>query len=78
MNSQDDQRKLNERYLMMTQAPVKRLILKMSVPTIISMLVTSIYNMVDSFFVGHLSTEAVAGHVVDEVEVAEAHLLDPR
>ncbi len=61
MNSQDDQRKLNERYLMMTQAPVKRLILKMSVPTIISMLVTSIYNMVDSFFVGHLSTEAVAG-----------------
>ena len=61
MNSQDDQRKLDERYLMMTQAPVKRLILKMSVPTIISMLVTSIYNMVDSFFVGHLSTEAVAG-----------------
>ena len=46
---------------MMTQAPVKRLILKMSVPTIISMMVTSIYNMVDSFFVGHLSTEAVAG-----------------
>ncbi|MBR4391464.1 MAG: MATE family efflux transporter [Bacteroidales bacterium] len=46
---------------MMTQAPVKRLILRMAVPTIISMLVTSIYNMVDSFFVGHLSTEAVAG-----------------
>ena len=57
----DDQRKLEERYVMMTQAPVKRLILKMSVPTIISMLVTSVYNMVDSFFVGHLSTEAVAG-----------------
>ena len=57
----DDQRKLEERYQMMTQAPVKRLILKMSVPTIISMMVTSIYNMVDSFFVGHLSTEAVAG-----------------
>lgn len=46
---------------MMTQTPVKRLILRMSVPTIISMLVTSIYNMVDSYFVGHLSTEAVAG-----------------
>lgn len=61
MNPSNDQRKLDERYLMMTQAPVKRLILKMSVPTIISMLVTSIYNMVDSFFVGHLSTEAVAG-----------------
>lgn len=61
MNPNNDQRKLDERYQMMTQAPVKRLILKMSVPTIISMLVTSIYNMVDSFFVGHLSTEAVAG-----------------
>ena len=46
MNPSNDQRKLDERYLMMTQAPVKRLILKMSVPTIISMLVTSIYNMV--------------------------------
>ena len=61
MKALDDQRKLEERYQMMTQAPVKRLILKMSVPTIISMMVTSIYNMVDSFFVGHLSTEAVAG-----------------
>ena len=56
-----DEQKLNEKYLMMTQEPVKRLILKMSVPTIISMLVTNIYNMVDAFFVGHLSTEAVAG-----------------
>ena len=61
MNPNDDQRKLEQRYQMMTQAPVKRLILKMSVPTIISMLVTSIYNMVDSYFVGKLSTEAVAG-----------------
>ena len=46
---------------MMTEQPVRRLILKMAVPTIISMLVTTIYNMVDSFYVGHLSTEAVAG-----------------
>lgn len=62
MHSQsEDQRKLDERYLMMTQAPLKGLILKMAVPTVISMLVTSIYNLVDSFFVGHLSTEAVAG-----------------
>ena len=45
----------------MTEQPIKRLILKMAVPTIISMLVTTIYNMVDSFYVGHLSTEAVAG-----------------
>ena len=61
MNSLTDEQKLNEKYVMMTQTPVRRLILKMSVPTIISMLVTSIYNLADSFFVGHLSTEAVAG-----------------
>lgn len=61
MNSLTDEQKLNEKYEMMTQTPVRRLILKMSVPTIISMLVTSIYNLADSFFVGHLSTEAVAG-----------------
>ena len=56
MNSLTDEQKLNEKYVMMTQTPVHRLILKMSVPTIISMLVTSIYNLADSFFVGHLST----------------------
>ena len=57
----NDERKINERYKMMTEQPVRRLILKLAVPTIISMLVTTIYNMVDSFYVGHLSTEAVAG-----------------
>jgi len=61
MHSSNDEQKLNERYQMMTEQPVKRLILRMAVPTIISMLVTTIYNMVDSFYVGHLSTEAVAG-----------------
>ena len=61
MDSQTDEQKLNEKYVLMTQSPVRRLILKMAVPTIISMLVTSIYNLADSFFVGHLSTEAVAG-----------------
>lgn len=61
MDTSLDEQKLNEKYEMMTRKPVKRLILRMSIPTIISMLVTSLYNMVDSFFVGHLSTEAVAG-----------------
>ena len=61
MSNINDERKINERYKMMTEQPVKRLILKMAIPTIISMLVTTIYNMVDSFYVGHLSTEAVAG-----------------
>ena len=45
---------------MMTQSPVKKLVLKMSGPTIISMLVTSFYNIIDAAFVGHISTEAAA------------------
>lgn len=61
MNTNSDAQKRNEKYLEMTQSPVKKLILRLSVPTIISMLVTSFYNVVDSFFVGRLNTEAVAG-----------------
>lgn len=45
---------------MMTQTPVPQLILRMSVPTIISMLVTAIYNTADTFFVGKISTQATA------------------
>ena len=59
-NTEEDQRKRNERYLMMTQSPVKKLVLKMAGPTIISMLVTSFYNIIDAAFVGHISTEATA------------------
>ena len=50
----------SKRYIYMTQTPVPKLILKLSVPTIISMLVTGIYNSADTFFVGKLSTEATA------------------
>ena len=44
----------------MTQTPVPQLILKLAVPTIISMLVTGIYNTADTFFVGRISTQATA------------------
>lgn len=50
----------SKRYIYMTQTPVPKLILKLSVPTIISMLVTGIYNSADTFFVGKISTEATA------------------
>ncbi len=45
---------------MMTQTPVPQLIGKLAVPTIISMLVTGIYNTADTFFVAKISTEATA------------------
>lgn len=59
-NIEDDERKRDERYVLMTQTPVKKLVFKMSGPTIISMLVTSFYNIIDAAFVGRISTEAAA------------------
>lgn len=48
----------DEKFKMMTQEPVERLICSLAVPTIISMLVTSIYNMADTFFVSQIGTSA--------------------
>lgn len=45
-------------YVKMTETPVQKLILTLSIPTIISMLITSIYNMADTAFVGQLGTSA--------------------
>lgn len=45
-------------YEKMTTTPIPKLILTLSVPTIISMLVTNIYNLVDTAFVGQLGTSA--------------------
>ena len=42
----------------MTQMPVSRLVITLSVPTIISMLITNIYNLVDTAFVGRLGNSA--------------------
>lgn len=47
-----------QQYIKMTATPVSRLITGLAVPTIISMLVTSIYNMADTFFVSQISTSA--------------------
>ena len=41
-------------------APTGRLLAKFAIPAIISMLVTSFYNMADTFFVGKINTSATA------------------
>lgn len=48
----------DEKFLRMTQTPIPQLVCTLAVPTIISMLITSIYNMADTFFVGRISTTA--------------------
>ena len=47
-----------EKFIEMTTAPVERLIGRLAVPAIISMLITTIYNMADTFFIGMISTAA--------------------
>lgn len=49
-----------DKFTLMTEAPIPNLVCKMAVPTIISMLVTSFYNMADTFFVGMIGTSASA------------------
>lgn len=47
-------------YKKMTQTPVAALILRLGIPTTISMLITSIYNMADTYFVGTIGESAQA------------------
>ena len=47
-----------KRTQMMLEAPVSRVIPRLAIPTIISMLITAIYNMADTFFVSQLGTSA--------------------
>ncbi|MDO5298866.1 MAG: MATE family efflux transporter [Clostridia bacterium] len=48
----------SQRSEMMLNAPIRQVIPKMAVPTIISMLITNIYNMADTFFVSQIGTSA--------------------
>ena len=66
--------KKRDNYTFLTQAPVHRVILAMSVPTIISMLVSSMYNMADTYFVGRINTQCTAavGIVYSVMSVIQA------
>ncbi len=65
---------LQERHEYLTKTSVKKLICVLSVPTIISMMVTNLYNMADTFFVGRISTQATAavGVVLPFMNVIQA------
>ena len=47
----------------MTETPLPRLVLSLSVPTIVSMLITSFYNMADTYFVGLIGSASASGAV---------------
>lgn len=50
--------KYKNQYEKMTMTPIPKLVLTLGIPTTISMLVTNIYNMADTMFVGKLNTSA--------------------
>ncbi len=59
---------------LMLKAPVEKAILRLSGPTIVSMLTTSIYNMADTFFVGKIntSTSGAVGVVFSAMMIIQA------
>ena len=56
----DKKIKQEEKYKYLTQSNIEPLIIKMAIPTIISMLTTSFYNMADTFFVSKINTQSTA------------------
>lgn len=52
-----------EKYKQMTEAPIPGLVFRLSIPTIISMLITSLYNMVDTYYIGMMENTAATAAV---------------
>ena len=47
-----------QKYRLMTETGVGKLIIRLSIPTMISMMITTIYNTADTFFVSKISVSA--------------------
>ena len=53
----------SEKFIRMTSEPVERLVMRLAIPTIISMLVTTFYNLVDTLFVRQLENDSMVAAV---------------
>lgn len=69
MNDQEMADRQKAQFQKMTETPIAPLVLKLGIPTTISMLVTSIYNMADTFFIGQYGA-GVVDPLVTDVEAA--------
>ena len=56
----ENMKKTRDNYTFLTHAPVHKVVFTMAIPTIISMLSTSMYNLADTYFVGSINTQSVA------------------
>ncbi len=50
-------------YRMMTETKIPTLILRLALPTVLSMLITGIYNLADTYFVGQLNDTSASGAI---------------
>ncbi|MCR5775826.1 MAG: MATE family efflux transporter [Lachnospiraceae bacterium] len=69
-----NEKELAAKYRKMTETPVEKLIMQLAVPSIISMLVSALYNMADTFFIGKINTQATgaAGIVFSYMALTQA------
>jgi putative MATE family efflux protein len=51
---------IDEKFIRMTQAPVERLVCSLAAPSIAIMLISGLYNMADTYFVGSIGNQATA------------------
>ena len=49
-----------KKFLMMITSPVEKLVIRLAIPSIITMLISAIYNMADTFFVARLDIQSPA------------------
>lgn len=47
----------------MTHSPISKLLFKLAVPSIVSMLISSFYNMADTYFVGQIGSASATGAI---------------
>ena len=63
---------LEQKHHRMTTAPVRSLVLKMAVPTIISMMISAVYNLTDTWFISHIPNRAT--HAIAAVGVIFSYM----
>lgn len=61
----EDREEINRarQYRTMTETKIPTLILRLALPTVLSMLITGIYNLADTYFVGQLNNTSASGAI---------------
>ena len=50
----------DKKFLMMTTQPISRLVVRLAIPSIITMMISAIYNMADTFYVSRIDVQSPA------------------